>query len=589
MVLLVPVLVFATFLVICTLMTVGEPLNPTRPLVSFDQSRAYAHRLQKLIACQTVSQEGEFAQLPFQQLREQMQELFPNVHRHARSQIAGDGCWVYILPGKNTDRNILLLAHHDVASAEGKWKYPPFSGEIADGKLWGRGTVNNKTNLFAIFSAMEELLSEGFCPECNVWVVSSHNTQAGGDGAALAADFFRQQGITFDFVLDQGEAVADPPISAMNCSKCAMIAFQEKGTHQMILTADAGTNHAGALRATPTERMADFISEIRREGIFIRRMTPELETMLKAMAPYTAFSLKLELANLWLFKGLLVKQLPNISREAAELLGTTCSFNNLVTRADGRRCTARIVLRSMDAGDLKTDLTRMRTLATKYGIRVESAGENAVPKASNPQSPALAKVTRCIHEIFPDVPVIPFVLPEATDARFFADLSDCVLRFSPLRLTAQQIMGARGADENVDIVSIGTAVIFYRRILESYTSGQLREDLDDEDLDDDQWEEDQEPVTASEEIPEEENIHLTDDFSAQMPEDYESHQLLEEPLLEDIWNVHADELTDPVLEEVPQFSMKEVSADLLGEYPEDMLEDISDFDISTLTNWEEYI
>jgi hypothetical protein len=335
--------------------------------------------------------------------------------------------------------------------------------------------------------------------------------------------------------------------------------------------------------------MADFISEIRREGIFIRRMTPELETMLKAMAPYTAFSLKFELANLWLFKGLLVKQLPNISREAAELLGTTCSFNNLVTRADGRRCTARIVLRSMDAGDLKTDLTRMRTLATKYGIRVESAGENAVPKASNPQSPALAKVTRCIHEIFPDVPVIPFVLPEATDARFFADLSDCVLRFSPLRLTAQQIMGARGDDENVDIVAIGTAVIFYRRILESYTSGQLREDLDDEDLDDDQWEEDQEPVTASEEMPEEATIHLTDDFSAEMPEDDESHQLLEEPLLEDIWNVHTDELTDPVLEEETDFSMEDGSLDLLEEYPEDTVEDISDFDISTLTNWEEYI
>ena len=75
----------------------------------------------------------------------------------------------------------------------------------------------------------------------------------------------------------------------------------------------------------------------------------------------------------------------------------------------------------------------------------------------------------------------------------------------------------------------------------------------------------------------------------ELSEDYESHELLEEPLLEDIWNVHTDELTDPVLEEVTDFRVEDVSLDLLEEYPEDTVEDISDFDISTLTNWEEYI
>ena len=573
MVLLVPVLVFAAFLIICALMTVGEPLNPTRPLVSYDQSREYAHRLQKLIACETVCWEDGQENEAFTRLRSQMQELFPKVHTYARNQIAGEDCWVYILPGKNTDKNILLLAHHDVASADGNWKYPPFSGEIADGKLWGRGTVANKTNLFAIFSAMEELLTEGFCPECNVWVVSSHNKEGRGDGASLAAEFFRQQGITFDFVLDQGGAVMDAPLSAMNCSKCAMIAFQEKGTHQMILTADAGLNHASALRATPTERMADFISEIRREGVFIRCMTPELETMLKALAPYTTFPLKLELANLWLFKSLLVKQLSNISREAVELLGTTCSFNNLVTRADGKRCTARIVLRSMNPEDLKTDLTRLRTLATKHGIRVESAGENAVRTASNPQSPALAKVKRCIQEVFPDVPVIPFVMSEPTDARFFADLSDCVLRFSPLRLTAQQLTSARGDDENVDVVAIGTAVIFYRRVLESYTSGQLQDDLEDDDLDDESWEEEQEPEKTIVEEPAE----ILPDLTAEYPVAWDGND--DFPEVQD----------DTFLEEMLSTDSLEFSEDVSVNFSEDIMEENADFDISTLTNWEEYI
>lgn len=585
MILLVPILVFGAFLVICTLMTVGEPLNPTRPLVSYDQAREYAHRLQKLIACKTVSREEGHEDAAFRELRSVMQELFPRVHREARIQTFGDDCWVYFLPGKNTEKNILLMAHHDVAPAEGNWKYPPFSGEIADGKLWGRGAVDNKTNLFAMFSALEELLAEGLLPECNVWIASSHNKAVEGDGIALAAAYFRQQGITFDLVLDQGCAVVDAPISAMTCSKCAMIAFQEKGFLRMVLTAEAGYGHASTVRSTPTERMADFISEFRREGLFIRRMTPELETMLKAVAPYTAFSLKFKLANLWLFKSLLVKQLPNISREAAELLGTTCSFNDLVTEENGRRCTARIVLRCMDSEDLKTDLTHLRTLATKYGIRVQMTGESGFTQSSNAKSPALEKVSQCIREVFPDVPVIPYVLSETTDARYFADLSDCVLRFSPLRVSAQQMASVQASDENVDIASIGIAVIFYRHVLERGASGKYHEDMD-EDLPEEEPDEilpDSDDDFAA--FTGEDSLNLTEDFLLEEPDDYLPEELGEDPLLEEMLDFGISEAPKDVYAE-EDFLLED---NFLESVSGDPLEEFSDIDLNTYANWEELI
>lgn len=64
----------------------------------------------------------------------------------------------------------MVMSHHDVVEATGDWQEKPFGGVIKDGKLWGRGTVDTKTPLFAEFSAIEELLLEGFEFPVNVYL-----------------------------------------------------------------------------------------------------------------------------------------------------------------------------------------------------------------------------------------------------------------------------------------------------------------------------------------------------------------------------------------------------------------------------------
>ena len=470
-VLIILVVLFA-FLVFCTIMTTGEPLNPTRPLVSYDQSREYARQLQQMIACQTVSCKDSYDDTEFAKLRSVMEELFPLVHANCTKLTFGEDCWMYKLPGMDENHNILLMSHHDVVAAEGQWQYPPFSGVVADGKLWGRGTVDTKTPLFAMFAALEELLAEGYWPQCNVWLGSSHNEEIAGDGMPLALQYFKEQGITFDFVLDEGGAVIDPPIGGMDCPKCAMVAIHEKGRHKLILTASEGSSHSGltaGAKATPTERMAEFIAQFRKENIFIRRMSPQLEGMLRAMAPYMVFPMKLVFANLWLFRPLLVKLMPRLSPAAGGLLGTTCAFNDLTTEEGGKVCTARIMLRCIDDQDLAQDLKALETLAQRYGITVTQGEGCEYHAPADPTLPPFEHISDCIRHVFSDVPVVPFILPAGTDARVLTDVCPCVLRFAPLRLTAQQLASVHSEDENVDITAIGSAVVFYRRVLETYT------------------------------------------------------------------------------------------------------------------------
>ena len=164
---------------------------------------AYAVRLQKMIACRTVSKKDSFEPAEFHKLRQVVEELFPLVHQKMERMIFGDDCWIYRLPGADQNRNIMLMSHHDVVDVTEPWDYDPY-GEICDGKLWGRGTVDTKTPLFAIFSALEELLEEGFQPPCNVYIGSSHNEEQAGDGIPKARDYFKTNGITFEVVLDEG-------------------------------------------------------------------------------------------------------------------------------------------------------------------------------------------------------------------------------------------------------------------------------------------------------------------------------------------------------------------------------------------------
>ena len=75
--------------------------------------------------------------------------------------------------GKNPNLDpIILISHLDVVPAEGKWTYPPFSGEIADGKIWGRGTGDIKCNVACFYQAVEELIKDGYTPECDVYLGS---------------------------------------------------------------------------------------------------------------------------------------------------------------------------------------------------------------------------------------------------------------------------------------------------------------------------------------------------------------------------------------------------------------------------------
>lgn len=449
----------------------ARKLKEFKSFYNDDEIMNYALRLQKMIQCKTVSVQDSYDDTEFARLRCVMVELFPTLHKTAEKMTFGDDCWIYKIKGADETRNIMLMSHHDVVDVSGEWEHDGFGGEIVDGKIWGRGTVDTKTPLFAEFSAIEELLNEGFQPPCNIWIGSSHNEELGGNGIPFANEYFKEKGIRFEVILDEGGALIEPPLAGMKADKCGMVAVHEKGRIYLKCTATAGNAHASltaGAQATTVERMSSFINEIMSTDIFIRKINPQVEAMFKHMAPYLKFPMNMLLSNLWLFGGIIKKVMPKINAQAGGLIGTTCTFNNIEGSTKDKICTAKAFLRPVNEEDFEKDLEAFKEIAKKYDITVEMTEDSEYHGPADMSKPPFQYTMNCIGEVFPQYPASPFILPAGTDARTLTDVCDCVLRFAPIKLSAQQLGSVHAENENLDIDSVANCVAFYKHFVKNY-------------------------------------------------------------------------------------------------------------------------
>lgn len=449
----------------------ARKLTDFKPFYNDDEIMNYALRLQKMIRCKTVSVKDSFDDTEFAKLRDTVAELFPSFTEKAQKMTFGDDCWIYKLEGSDKSRDIMLMSHHDVVEAEGEWEHEGFSGEIVDGKIWGRGTVDTKTPLFAELSALEELINEGFEFPCNIWLGSSHNEELGGDGIPLALEYFKSNGIEFEVILDEGGALIEPPLAGMKSDKCGMVAVHEKGRIYLNCTASADNGHASltaGAKATPVERMSAFINEVTTTDIFIRKINPQVEAMFTHMGPYLKFPMNMLMANLWLFGGIIKKVMPKINAQAGGLIGTTCTFNNIEGSSASKKCTAKAFLRPVDETDFEVDLNKFKEIASKYEITVEMTEDSEYHGPADMTKPQFQYTMNCIGEVFPQYAASPFILPAGTDARTLTDVCKCVLRFAPIRLSAQQLASVHAENENIDIDSVANCVAFYKHFVKNY-------------------------------------------------------------------------------------------------------------------------
>lgn len=435
------------------------------------QQKANALKLKKMIQCQTVYSEN-CDDAEFKKFREVLKTEFPKLHQKAALTIFGTGCLIYKIEGENPNKNIMLMSHHDVVAGDGEWKHQPFSGDIADGALWGRGTIDTKTPLFAELAAVEELISEGFTFGTNVYIGSSNNEEVCGDGIPLAVEYFKKNNIRFDLVLDEGGAITTGMMPGVS-RKSAMVAIHEKGRHTFKCTASTtGAGHQGLIpnkgNGNAISRMSAFIAEVNDAKIFETKFYPEVETTFIRHAPYMAYPFRLLFANFKLLKGLLRKVLPLVNTQVSAMMRTSLYFTS-IQGGSGEQIQAKEVVsyaffRCVREEQLEKEMIKFNKIAQKYGITVEKSIVDYC-KPSTYESEYFRKLEKVLNTNFPDVIVAPFLLTAGTDARHFTDIADNILRFAPIDLNRQQFSAIHNKDENIGLENISECVCFYKDYL----------------------------------------------------------------------------------------------------------------------------
>ena len=430
----------------------------------------YSGKLSKMIQYETVSHTDNPEVEKFRGFHKVLEELFPTVFEKLE-KIEIDGNLMMHWKGRNPDlAPIILISHQDVVPAEGVWKYPPFSGTIADGKVWGRGAGDIKEGVLCFYQAAEELLREGYTPECDVYLGSSCTEEIGGDGAPKMANWFKEHGIKLFMLCDEGGGIVEDPVVGVKGNYAAIGIF-EKGYGDLKFTARSRGGHSSTPpKNTPIVRLAKFEAEVEKHNPFKVQFSPAVESMFKNLAPYcTNFPLKMVMYNLWLFKPLVAKLLPSLSREAAAMLQTTAAFT-MQKGSDGynvipQEAWVTANLRYIPHQSVEESNALMEKLAKKYDIETEVLRANGPSKSLNLEGEAFALTKKAIGSIFPGIGIMPYVVTGGTDSRFFGEVCDSCVRFSPINMSPAVMEAMHGIDEYVDCGTLPLGVDWYKEII----------------------------------------------------------------------------------------------------------------------------
>jgi carboxypeptidase PM20D1 len=366
------------------------------------------------------------------------------VHATLQREVVGSKALLYTWTGTDPQaKPIALMAHQDMVpiapGTEKAWTVDPFAGEIKDGFIWGRGTLDNKSNLFAQMEAIELLIGAGFKPKQTVYLVMGDDEEVSGlRGALPIAELLKSRNVRLDWVLDEGLLVLDGVLPGLS-KPAALIGLAEKGYGTFFLSLDTAPGHS----SMPPQHSAIGSMSAALARLEANPMPGGIQgvagQMFGALAPEMSGVNRVMLSNLWLTEPLVRGQLEK-SPSSNAMLRTTTALT--IVRAGNKdnvlpgRAEAAVNFRILPG-----DTHRQRRGAPAQGPGQRRHQDQAATPATPSRRPCrptdstgYRAIQQAVRQTFPDAVVAPGLMTAATDSRHFSLVSDAVFRFSPFRV-----------------------------------------------------------------------------------------------------------------------------------------------------------
>ena len=404
-----------------------------------------------------------------------LEKTYPKMHRTLTKEAVNTYSLLYTWKAKNpTKKPLLIMAHMDVVPVEPKtlddWTHPPFSGEIADGYVWGRGTLDMKGQLISVCEAIEYAIGNGFEPKQDIYLAFGHDEENSGFlGGKQIAELIKSRGIEPRLVVDEGGAVVDGKMLGLN-GMLGLIGIAEKGYADITLEATAKGGHASQPpKDTAVSEIAQAILLLQKNQLK-RTMNVPLKGFLKAISPNMSFGLRLIISNLWLFKGLLLKVLGKGATSNA-LTKTTFAPTQLTgspaSNVLAQSATATINFRISPDDSVDKLIAHIEKVLKKTDVKIIHTMAHNPTQPSDITSEAYALVRDTVKQVMPDLMVVPYLMVAATDSRQYAGIAENIFQFCPYRSMAEDLGTIHATNERMKIECLAEGVTFFIRLLEN--------------------------------------------------------------------------------------------------------------------------
>jgi acetylornithine deacetylase/succinyl-diaminopimelate desuccinylase-like protein len=364
--------------------------------------------------------------------------------------------------GGSSGEPVLLHGHLDVVPAAAEdWAVHPFSGEVRDGMVWGRGAVDMKDFDAMLLSSVRARARAGIVPSRPLVLCFTADEEAGGDkGAGHLARHHRD--LLEDCTVAIGEVGGFS--TTVRGRRVYLIEAAEKGMAWVRLTARGNAGH-GSMRH-PDNAVSTLAAAVARIGqhAWPVRLTPTMEILLAAVADLAGTEATPDNAES------LVEEFGPAARMIAAVIRNTANPTMLeagykVNVVPGT-ATARIDGRFLPGYEDEF----WATLATLVGPDVELTRDVHLSGIETTyDGPVADAMTRAILAEDPDAVVAPYLMSGGTDAKYWDALGMRCFGFTPLRLPEDLDFTAlfHGVDERVPVDSLEFGARVFDRFIGS--------------------------------------------------------------------------------------------------------------------------
>ncbi len=424
---------------------------------SAELERRTTELLQRLIRFNTVNPPGN-EQAAQEYLKVQLET--GGFECELLSDVEGRPNLVARLRGRSDGPVLCLLGHVDTVLADpSEWSVDPWSGELKDGCVWGRGALDMKSQVAAEVAAAVALGEEGWRPESGellVVVTADEET-----GAAHGAQWLCEQHpdkVRCDLVVNEGGG----DVLEFDGKRIYEVCVAEKGVFRFTITTRGRAGHASIPRIGDNAlvKLAPLVERLAAAGV-VPELTPEPAALLAGLGVSVNGDLRAALAAV-------EEKDPRLAVLIEPMLGVT--FTPTMASASDK------INVIPSHAELKVDCRVPPELGEDYArARVEEVlgsdgyelhfDEHVVGNRSPIETPLMQHIRDFLEEEDPGSVAVPSVLPGFTDSRWFrAAFPDCVAYGFFPQSTMDLFEGApliHAADERIPVADLGLASRFY--------------------------------------------------------------------------------------------------------------------------------